>query len=187
MLLPKTLSRFLSILCLSAGALFCSPHANAQRLALKTNALDYAILTPNLTFEAQLNPKFSLQVGIAGTPTNKMISGVKLTNFRIEPELRYWFNRPMAKHFIALSTSAVAYSLRHNDHIFNGDAIAAGFSYGYALVLGKHWNMEAEIGLGVATFKGYNYTGEENKPAKKNFEKFLPVPMRFALSFGYVF
>ncbi|MBE6305567.1 MAG: DUF3575 domain-containing protein [Bacteroidales bacterium] len=52
--------KFICILCIAVSCVFCSPRAKAQRLALKTNALEYAVLSPNLTFEARLSPKFSL-------------------------------------------------------------------------------------------------------------------------------
>lgn len=185
--MQNTPLRFIGIFCLAMSALFCPSQLNAQRLALKTNALEYAILSPNLALEARLSSKFSLQLAVAACPTNKPIGNLKLANFRIEPELRYWFNRPMAKHFIALSTTAGTYSLRYKEKYFNGDVLAAGLSYGYALVLGQHWNMEAEIGFGVGYFKGYDYTGADNKPAQKNFTRFMPVPIRCALSFGYIF
>lgn len=179
--------RLIWVLCIVIGTMYFTSEVKAQRLALKTNALEYAVLSPNLTLEARLSSKFSLQLGIGTHPSNLSIADTKLTNFRIEPELRYWFNRPMAKHFIALSATAANYSLRHKDHYFNGDALAAGISYGYALVLSKHWNMEAEIGVGLGSFKGYDYTGKDNKPAQKNYSRILIVPIRIGLSFGYVF
>lgn len=183
----KRFGKIAGLLCILASALFCAPDANAQRIALKTNALEYAILSPNLALEARLNKKLSLQVAVATCPINKPIGSVQFANFRVEPELRYWFNRPMAKHFIALSATAGSYSLRHKDRHFTGDMVAAGISYGYALVLSKHWNMEAEIGIGIGSFKGYDYEGVENKPDTKNYDRILPVPIRLALTFGYVF
>lgn len=144
-------------------------------------------MSPNLTLEARLSRVLSLQVGVSANPITKPISGIKLANFRVEPELRYWFNRPMARHFVALSATGGACSLQLNDRFFQGDAVAAGISYGYALVLSKHWNMEAEIGVGLAHIKGYNYEGAENAPDAPNFSRFLPVPIRCGLSFSYIF
>ena len=164
-----------------------SPKAQAQRIALKTNALEYFILSPNLTLEARLSRVLSVQVGFAANPIPKPISGIRLTNYRVEPELRYWFNRPMARHFVALSATAGVCSLQFNERYFHGDAVAAGISYGYALVLSKHWNMEAEIGIGLAHIKGYNYTGKENLPEAPNYSRFMPVPIRCGLSFSYIF
>jgi len=164
-----------------------SVDANAQRVALKTDALGYLTMSPNLSVEARLSRVLSLQLGVAANPVTRPIGGIKLTNFRVEPELRYWFNRPMARHFLAFSMTAGAYSIKLKDRYFSGDAVAAGISYGYALVLSRHWNMEAEIGVGIGTFRGYNYKGSGNKPSAPNFRRFLPVPIRFGLSFCYVF
>lgn len=164
-----------------------SQDASAQRIALKTNALEYLILSPNLTLEASLNRKFSLQLGLSANPITRPIGDFRLTNFRVEPEFRYWFNRPMARHFMALSFTAGAATTQFGDHFWKGDFVTAGVSYGYAIVLGRHWNMEAEIGVGVGTFRGTKYKGKDNNPHEINYSKVLPVPVRAALTFGYIF
>lgn len=167
--------------------LFAAPDAAAQRLALKTNALEYLILSPNLTFEARMSRKLSLQLGVAVNPVTRPISGYKMSNFRVEPELRYWFNRPMARHFIALSTTAGSCSLQLKERYIMCDVVAAGVSYGYSVVLSRHWNMELEIGVGLASLHGYDYRGENNKPDQTNLRKTMPVPVRCGLTFGYIF
>ncbi len=168
-------------------AMFCSPEASAQRVAIKTNTLDYFVMSPNLSLEARLSRKLTLQLGVAVNPFDKKVFDCKLTNYRVEPELRYWFNRPMARHFIAVSALAGSCSLDLRGRNFVGDAVALGLSYGYALVLSDHWNMEAEIGLGVASFNGYHYNDPDPRPSERNFNRVLPVPVRFALSFAYIF
>lgn len=169
-------------------AMMLSPRMQAQRVALKTNTLDWVALSPNLAVEARLSRHLSLQLAIASNPLSVSVFDTRLTNFRVEPELRYWFNRPMARHFMALSLTAATFNLRHADRYFVGDAVGAGLSYGYALVLSNHWNMEAEIGVGVAHFSAFNYRGsDDNRPDSKNFSRFLPVPIRLGLSFSYIF
>ncbi len=170
-----------------ACAFFSFQDATAQRIALKTNTLEYLILSPNLTMEARLSRKLTLQLGISTNPLDRPIADYRMRNFRVEPELRYWFNRPMAKHFVALSTTAGNYSLQMKDHFISGDVFAAGFSYGYALVLGRHWNVEFELGVGLASLKGYDYHGKDNKPTDKNMSKLTPAPLRAAVSFAYIF
>ncbi len=171
----------LSIILVAGGE-----RLNAQRLALKTNTIDRLIMSPNLSLEARLSTRFTLQLGVACNPTHISVADTELTNMRVEPELRYWFNRPMARHFVALSATAASYNLRHADHHFVGDAVGAGFSYGYALVLGEHWNMEAEIGIGLAHLSAKNYHGDQI-PDYKNYVHFRPVPIRVGLSFAYIF
>lgn len=169
-----------------ALSFLCAQDAVAQRIALKTNTIDWAILSPNLAVEARLSRRVSLQLALAADPFKFPVFDTKWTNYRVEPELRYWFNRPMARHFIALSATAAAFNFRHATRHFEGDALAAGISYGYALVLSNHWNMEAEFGVGVAHVSAYNYKGDE-KPKMKTFSKAVPVPVRLGLSFSYIF
>lgn len=163
-----------------------APDLCAQRIALKTNTIDWLALSPNLTLETRLSSRFTLQLGVATNPTHLSVADLQLTNLRVEPELRYWFNRPMARHFIALSTTAATYNLRYKDHHFNGDAVAAGISYGYALVLGSHWNMEVECGVGLAHLSAKDYHGNQ-APATRNYNRLMPVPIRLGLSFSYIF
>ncbi len=118
--------RSLIFICLFAVA----HQANAQRVALKTNAIDWMIMTPNLSVEARLSSKLTMQMAFAANPFNISIADISTKNYRVEPELRYWFNRPMARHFVALSATAAALNLSHADHHVNGDAIGAGVSYG---------------------------------------------------------
>lgn len=167
-------------------AMFWCPKASGQRLALKTNTIEWVAMSPNLAVEARLSQRLSLQISFAANPFSFKVLDTRLTNYRIEPELRYWFNRPMAHHFMALSLTAGAFNLSHGERHFMGDAVGAGVSYGYALVLGNHWNMEAEVGIGVAHFSAFNYRGEEC-PVSKNYSRMLPVPIRLGLSFAYIF
>lgn len=170
------------------AVLFLAPFkAGAQRIAIKTNALEYLALTPNLAIETRLNKTLSLQLSLSANPVKRPICGYALPHFSIEPELRYWFNRPMARHFIALSFSATAFNFELKDRYLKGDAVGAGISYGYALVLSEHWNMEAEVGLGLASVSAYDYRGSTNMPETKNLRKVMPVPIRLGLSFSYIF
>ncbi len=172
-------------------ACFSVQNVSAQRVALKTNALEYLVLTPNLSLEARLSRKLSLQVGLSVNPIHSAIGDYKFTNCRLEPELRYWFNRPMARHFMALSTTVGGYSLQLKDRLMDFNAFGAGLSYGYALVLNRHWNVEFELGAGVAYVNGSDYKKselEENHNNKENnMKKFVPIPIRAAVSFSYIF
>lgn len=167
-------------------SLFSAHNAFGQRVVIKTNALEYCALTPNIALEARLSPKFSLQMGASAYPITTPINGYVFSNYRIEPELRYWFNRPMARHFMALSSTVGAYSFKLKERNLKGDVIALGLSYGYDLVLSRHWNLEFEVGAGLASINGTDFTGTEawDMPME---HKYRFVPMRLAVSFGYVF
>ena len=76
---------------------------NAQRVALKSNLIDWATLSPNLAVEMRLNQRLTLDISAAANPFSFTIADMKATHFRFQPELRYWFNRPMARHFMGIS------------------------------------------------------------------------------------
>jgi len=131
---------------------------NAQRVALKSNLIDWATLSPNLAVEMRLNQRLTLDISAAANPLSFTIADMKATHFRFQPELRYWFN-----------------------------SWAAGLTYGYAFVLSRHWNMEATLGIGMAKLRAFDYREGEEKPATPNLSKWSPVPIRLGLSFSYIF
>ncbi len=173
---------------LVCGMLFCGHSAMAQRLALKTNALDWLTITPNFSLEARLNSRLTLDIGFAVNPVSKPIADkYQLSHFRFQPELRYWFNRPMARHFMGFTPMFADYSLQWNQRKYQGDLIAFGLTYGYALVLNRHWNVEFTAGVGIGKIRCYKYAATDNRPQEPNYNKWIPVPVKLGVSFSYVF
>ena len=165
----------------------CYVPAKAQRVALKTNTLDWVLMSPNLTLDTRLSRRVTFEIGVAGNPLDKTVYGsdIKLKNLRIEPSLRYWFNRPMARHFMGVAFSGGVFNLR--EHCYKGNGVAAGLTYGYALVLNRHWNVEFTLGLGMARVWGYNYLYQNGQPATTNMSRWVPVPVGTGISFSYIF
>lgn len=159
----------------------------AQRVALKTNVVDWMTLSPNLSLEARIDRHFTVDVAIAGNPFPVTVAQIRPNNIRFQPEIRYWFNRPMARHFVGFGVLGGLYDVRFRNDRYKGDVIAAGFTYGYAIVLGKQWNMEATVGLGLGKLRGYQYGVNEQQPAKPNYTKWSPVPIDLGLTFSYIF
>jgi len=167
--------------------LIACDNAYSQRVALRTNLLDWVTLSPNLTLETRLNNRLTLGLGFASNPFPLYIANTRLNNFRFQPELRYWFNRPMARHFMGVSMLAGMYDLRHKEKINQGDIIGAGLTYGYALVLNKQWNIEFTGGLGIGKARGFKYNKGENKPDAPTYSKKITIPFNLGVSFTYIF
>lgn len=168
-------------------AMSAAVDSQAQRLAIKTNTLDWLTMNASLGLEARLSRRLTLDVGLAGNPFKTTVSGVRLNTLRFQPELRYWFNRPMARHFMGIALLGATYDIRLRSRLWEGDLFAAGLTYGYALVLNDHWNMEAEIGVGLGYMRAYKYRTGERRPEHPNFKRWVPVPIRVGLSFSYIF
>lgn len=140
------------------------PAMRSQDVALKTNLLYDAVLTPSLGLEIGLAPKWSLDLSGAFNAWN--VDDKRWRIWMAQPEARYWFCQRYSGHFLALHAHGGQYNFGnlnvggHNflgsdlkaleDHRYQGWFVGAGIGYGYSWILSRHWNIEAEIGVGWA-------------------------------------
>lgn len=138
--------------------------SQAQTVGIKSNLLGDAMLSPNLGLEFGLAPKWSLD--ITGEGNFWDVKNHRLRHWYVQPEARYWFCEKFAGHFIGLHAIGGRYDIgnlgKYNiNHKFLGTdysllkdgrargwGFGAGFAYGYAWPVAKHWNIEAELGVG---------------------------------------
>lgn len=147
--------------------MLCSFSAKAQDVAVKTNLLYDATATINLGVEVGLAPKWTLDV--SGNFNGwKMSDDRRWKHWLIQPEARYWFCDRFSRHFLGFHAVGGQYNVggvdtginlfgtdfsKLKDHRYQGWAVGAGIAYGYAWLLGEHWNLEFEIGFGYAYTK----------------------------------
>lgn len=159
--------------------------AFAQRIALKTNLLYWATLSPNFELEARLSPKFTGSIAITGNFAK--VQDYQPGFVAVEPELRYWFERPMARHFIGLSGMYTDYDIKWKDMSHTGDAVGAGLVYGYDFVIGRQWNIELSIGAGMARVRDIKYNvNTQQKPESPNNIGWKPALMRAGVTLSYI-
>lgn len=138
----------------------------AQDVALKTNLLSDGFLNPNIGLEVGLAPKWTLD--ITGQFNAWTLSHERRwKHWAVQPEARYWLCDRFGGHFFGFYAHGGQYNIggingkisflgtdarKLKDTRYQGWFVGAGVSYGYAWILGRHWNLEAEIGI------GYSYT-----------------------------
>ncbi len=141
------------------GSLFT---ARAQDVALKTNLLYDAFENINLGIEFGMAPRWTMD--ISGEVNLWTLShDRKWKHWFVQPEARYWFCDRFSGHFIGIHAIGGQYNvgninpgfklfgtdfrnLAHNR--YQGWAVGGGVAYGYGFILGKHWNLELEVGIG---------------------------------------
>ena len=183
-------------------ALFAGMFASAQKVALKTNLLYDATATVNAGIEIGLAPRWTLD--ISGTFNDWTMShNRKWKHWLVQPEARYWFCERFSGHFIGIHAHGGEYNFGNlkngikflgsdfsklTDNRYQGWYVGGGLSYGYAWILGKHWNLEAELGI------GYIYTRFDKYPCAECGEKIEEDashhyfgPTKLALSIVYLF
>lgn len=133
----------------------------AQHVALKTNLVSDALLSPNLGVEIGLKPHWSLN--LVGQGNFWTVNDHKWKHWLVQPEARYWFCEYFGKHFVGVHALGGEYNFgfikndinflgsdfsQLTDYRFQGWAVGGGISYGYAFMMAKHWNIELELGIG---------------------------------------
>ncbi len=194
--------RRLSILLVSLAMSLCSLPGRSQDVALKTNVLYDATLSPNLGIEIGLAPRWTLDVS-GNLNLWTVGNGHKWRHWLAQPEARYWFCERFAGHFIGIHGIAMQYNFGNldmdfkflgtdfrklKDRRYEGWGFGAGVAYGYAWPLSRHWNIEAEIGIGWVWTRSDAYPCAEcGTRLEKNRVHNYFGPTKLALNLEYVF
>ena len=183
------------------GALLLPGVADAQDLGIKTNLVGDGMLSPNVAAEIGLAPKWTLDLSLQGNFWKVGDHSWKHTCF--QPEARYWFCQRFAGHFVAVHALGGTYNVgdidmdfkflgtdfsKLKDQRYQGWYAGAGVAYGYAWPVHRHWNIEAELGL------GWTYTRYDSYPCQvcgtkleENKSHNYFGPTKIAVSVVYIF
>ncbi len=148
------------------------PLLHAQRVSVKSNILSDVFLNPNAGVGFGLAPKWTLDLS-GGLNLWTLSHDRRWKHWVVRPEARYWFCDRFSGHFIGMHLHGGQYNVggidcgfrlpgsdmrKLKDARYQGWFVGCGVAYGYAWILGRHWNVEAEIGL------GYSYTRYDKFP-----------------------
>ena len=148
--------------------LLTSLGASAQNdVAIKTNVLYDLTATVNAGIEVGLAPRWTIDLSGNFNAWN-LSENQRWKHYLVQPEARYWFCDRFMGHFIGIHAHGGQYNvggLKNNisflgtdlskltDNRYQGWFAGGGIAYGYAFVLGRHWNLELELGVGYAYSK----------------------------------
>lgn len=157
----------MGVVCMAAsGAAFTAQAQNFKPVAVKTNLIYDATTTPNIGLEFPTFKKQTAQI-FYGLNAWTFSDGKKAKHWMLMPEYRWWLCSRMNGHFLGLHAFGGEFlaanvnlpvpgvffagdNLRTElrDHRYEGQFLGAGFTYGYQWILSRHWNLEAEAGIG---------------------------------------
>ena len=185
--------------------------AKGQTVGVKTNFLYDATLTPNVGIEIGLSPRWTAEM--SGSFNGWILSeGKRWKHWLVQPEVRYWFCDRFGGHFVGAHVLGGQYNFggfdgkvklpgwdrdlkyvgtdfgAFRDTRYQGWYAGLGVAYGYAWVLGDHWNLEAEIGAGYVytEYDRFRCTGCGKKVAEAVPHHYVG-PTKGTLSLVYVF
>ena len=195
-------------LLLSVSLLFlCGISSNAQRIAVKTNALYWATATPNLGFEVAMGERWTFEVEGGYNPwTFDKEKNMKAKHWLVSPEFRYWFCNSFQGHFIGINGNYTQFNIGalpvpvHEAFIslnqtqeqdleksrVEGWAVGAGLTYGYAFPIARRWNIEFTAGFGY-WYSVYNqYESRKCGLFQETVNKHALGPTSLGISFIYM-
>lgn len=187
--------------------LLCLSTARAQ-FAIKTNVLYDATTTPNIGAEIGIGSRstVSLVYGLNPWSFSSDKGKRKAMHWVVMPEYRWWLCSKFDGHFIGIHAMGGQFNASNvniplpgfffggenlskgvRDHRYQGWYAGGGVTYGYQWILGKHWNLEAEIGAGYvyADYKKFKCTDCGGKIGEGH-TNYLGIT-KLGLSFIYIF
>ena len=167
---------------------------DAQTLSVKTNALYWLTASPNISVEAGITPRWTVEVS-GGLNPFTFKENTKWKHYLIQGEGRYWLCERFYGHFIGLhigggefNTGHISFPWPELDKQFRYDGwnIKAGVSYGYTFILGGRWNLEATLGLGIshASYGRFSYEPCGDLIERRSRTAF--VPTKAGVTFVYM-
>lgn len=152
--------------------------------------------------EAPLSHRWTLDV--SGSYNGWTFShGRRWKHLLLQPEARYWLCDNTGGHFVGFHLHGGQYNLGHlgnnlrlpgsnlarlGDYRYQGWFAGGGAAYGYAWILGRHWNLEGEIGLGYAysQYDKFECAGCGRKVERSRSHHYVG-PTKLALNLVYIF
>ena len=138
-----------------------------------------------------------------GSSTAGRFRTTRRKHWVLQPEARYWLCDRFSGHFFGAHMHAGQYNVggfngvinllgtdarKLKDYRYQGWFVGAGVAYGYAWILNRYWNLEAEIGF------GYSYTRYDRfrctgcgKKVETNKPHHYVGPTKAAINLVYVF
>ena len=135
--------------------------AKGQNIGIKTNFVGDGFLSPNLGIEFGLSTRWTMD--ITGQINFWDVNNHKWKHWLAQPEFRYWFCERFAGNFLGFHAIGGEYNFGRikngvnflgsdfrnlADRRYQGWGAGVGVAYGHSWILGMHWNLELELGVG---------------------------------------
>ena len=156
------------LLFIGLFALLLSGGTYAQkRAAVKTNALYWGTLSPNVGGEIVLPGNYTIEITTGFNPFS-FSNDRQWRHWMFTAEFRYWLFEPFNAHFFGVHYLGALYNVGGfslpfstfdglNDRRALGNAHGVGISYGYNWIIGNNLALEAMIGGGFVRFNYDTY------------------------------
>ena len=165
------LARLSLLLLVIMGVASYSTHSYAQKVAIKNNIAYDALLTPNLSLEMKMAPKWTMDLQYGANfffytkdAQSPQYVTKKWSHWLLQPGLRYWTCEAFNGFFLGahllggqanVGQISIPFILQNKDNIMRDHRYEAffyggGVSDGYQWAFAPRWSLDFELGLGYA-------------------------------------
>lgn len=130
-----------------------------MRIAVKTNAVSWATLSPNIGLSFCLDNNSVIDVDLSFNAWR--IPNYSFPHAKLSLEYKYYFAAALSQHYLGANVMAGMYDINAGKLSFKEDMLSVGLTYGYSFLLSPHWNLEPSLGLGYAYVNKYEDTGSK--------------------------
>lgn len=162
---------------------------------LKTNAVGWGMLIPNISVEMNVCQHWSVAFPVYYSAINYFSSEVKFRTTCFQPEVRYWFSENNTGWFggahlgVAWFNYAKGGAWRYQDHNRHTPAMGGGISGGYRMPISKNqrWLMEFSLGTGIYKLHYDKFQNEPNGRLVETKKRTFFGIDQLSVSFAYRF
>ncbi|MCH5232396.1 MAG: DUF3575 domain-containing protein [Muribaculaceae bacterium] len=135
--------------------------AFSQKVGIKTNILSDVFTTPSLGVEYRVSNLWTIDFSAQLNAWN--INGRRWRHWMLQAEARRWYRESLKGSFFGAHIIVGQFNIGNintkfkflgtdfsklKDNRYQGWGGGLGLAYGYAWNLARHWNLEAEVGIG---------------------------------------
>ncbi len=182
------MNKIIKITIITVFCLLFYQKSNAQFYAFSTNLVGWATGSPNAGIDCALNRSVSADFQFMGNFLNN--SAFSTQHIMIQQGLRFWRLENNVGDFWGFHFTEMLYNIGDSEYIFKGWSAGLGFSYGYAWLLAKRWNMNFEIGLSAMYMEDNKKDRKPNwmyDALNRNYQRVMLIPTKAQVSITYLF
>lgn len=164
------------------GLLLNPNNCNAQSHSLGVNMATLAVGSLNIELSKAISQKVTLHLPLSWNPVT-FGNNKKIKHLMVQPGIRWWKWHSYSGYFGAANITALRFNTGIKSFRYYGTGAGITLSGGYAKMISKRWNLEAQMGLYWGWVNYDKYSREKCGDYQGSWRglKFSPANLSFSL------
>ena len=162
---------------------------NAQEISLRSSATMWLTATPNIEVSFPVSKHWTVHLPVLYNPW-VFKDNSRFQRLTTMPGVRWWRQQANLHYFVSVYGLASRFHVGgwfNNKYRYDGKAFGGGIGGGYSFALSRHWNIEAELGIGYA-YTEYDKCGwYNNSRLVEHYKGWKIIPTKVDISFVYFY